>query len=160
MPSNRFFISAEITRLTRDNIPELEDDWIEIKSKLNQKDQEDMQQHQIDVQLKASSRAEARRMQREGKSPVETSYRSATTFLLSLAIIDWSFIDKDTNSKIPITIENLHQLDPRLSTAIHEEIDERNPMSWETNGTNPVSLNTNSPLKENPLVSQPTQSGI
>lgn len=158
MPNNRFFMTGETERLTKHHIPALDEDWIEIKSKLNQKDQEDMQQHQIELQLKTTNRAEARRMQREGQSPVEANYRSSTTYLLSLAIVDWSFVDTDTNSKIPITIENLLQLDPRLSEAIQEAIDERNPMSWESNGRNPATSNISRSSKENPSLSQPTQS--
>lgn len=157
MPSNRFFVSSQVDRLTKEDIPNLEDDWIDIKSKLNQKDQEEMQQYQIEVEMKATSRAEARRMQREGKSPVQTSYRAATSFLLSLAIIDWSFTDEETNSKIPVTLENIQQLDPRLVEAINEEIDERNPMSWENEKT-PAQLNIDKLLKASQSLSQNEQS--
>ena len=158
MPTNRFFVTSQVDRLTKEDIPVLEDDWVEIKSKLTQKDQEEMTQHQLDVQMTATTRAEARRMQREGKQPIQTTYRSATSFLLSLAIIDWSFIDEVTNSKIPVTLENIHQLDPRLVEAINEEIDERNPMSWE-NGKSPPQLNTNNPLKVEKFYSPNEQSG-
>lgn len=156
MPNNKFFVSSQTDTLTKEDIPALEEDWITIKSKLNQKDQEEMQQHQIEIEMVATSRAEARRMQRAGKSPMQTSYRSATSFLLSLAIIDWSFMDSETNSKIPITLENIHQLDPRLAEALNEEIDARNPMSWESEKT-PVQLNTDNLLKESQLLSQKEQ---
>lgn len=157
MPKNRFFVDSQVVRLTKEDIPALEEDWIEIKAKLNQKDQEEMQQHQIDVEMMATTRAEARRMQREGKSPMRTSYRSATSFLLSLAIIDWSFQDEATNSKIEVTLDNIHQLDPRLAEAINEEIDSRNPTSWESEKT-PVPSSISNLLKGNPLLSQHEQS--
>ncbi len=153
MPKNRFFVDSQIDRLTKEDIPALGVDWIDIKSKLNQKDQEEMQQHQIEIEMVATSRAEARRIQKAGKAPMQTSYRSATSFLLSLAIVDWSFIDTDTDSKIPITLENIHQLDPRLAESLNEEIDARNPMSWESEKSQVLS-NTDKLLKVKQSLSQ------
>ena len=56
------------------------------------------------------------------------SYNPDTAFLLSVAILDWSFMDETTQQKIPITVDSLGNMDPSLANLIQAQIDIRNPM--------------------------------
>jgi len=131
MPDNRFFISDNGTNqetLTKEQIPELEDDWVTIKKKLTTNDFSKMQANLIQYEAVATTRAEAQRMKITGQSPVKLNYNPDTAFLLELAIIDWSFKDGITGEKIPITITTLGQMDPSLANKLQAEIDDRNPI--------------------------------
>ena len=131
MLNHRFFIPQDglnQEKLTSEEIPELGDDWVLIKKKLTTNDFTKMQGKIIQYETLAKTRAEAQRMKIAGESPVKMSYNPDTAFLLSVAILDWSFMDETTQQKVPITVDSLGNMDPTLANLIQAQIDIRNPM--------------------------------
>lgn len=129
MINNAFFTDPNSRdRLTREEIPELGDQWIEIKSVLSLADHDRLKASLVQMEIKATTRAESRRLRAAGESPVDTTYNPSTAALLHLAIVDWSFVDNNTGEKVAITLDIIGQMAPSLALELEAEIDKRNPM--------------------------------
>ena len=128
--SSKWFVESETERII---LGEGTDDveWVDIKAVLSVADQDRLSQLLFDIKVETGnpdslSRAERRRRAKSGKN-VDAQFKPSTVALLEVAIVDWSFLDKD-NNKIPITTEWIVRLKPVHAAVIEEAIDINNPL--------------------------------
>ena len=131
---NKFFVqdveSNKVT-LTKEQIPELEDQWVVIKEKLSTKDQSNLQSrlYSIEIEQTQLSRAERRRQGRQNNQATQKiTMNSQVPIVLELAILDWSFTDDETGAKIPVTFDNIEKLLPIIADGIYDAVDQNNPL--------------------------------
>ena len=123
----KFFVDGMTDRILLGD-----EQWVEIKKKFSIADQDALKQQLLEIELNATpglSRGERRRRAKDGEVQHNVKVRPSTVALLRVAIVDWSFTDKD-NNKIPITPEWIGCLKDEWAYILEDAIEERNnPLS-------------------------------